>query len=115
MRLVHKRRFPVDHFILIDEFGAGAPEELIAEARRRAEPLALAATGSRDCFTLIHNGAGLARHESPHVHIVCARSRLQKALIYFFIGAKNLLPTWRVIPTGKRGRAPQSGSPQSNS
>ena len=92
MRLIRRRRFPVDHFVLIDDESRASPERLVAEARKRAEALAEETTGRRDHFTLIHNGAGVARRAKPHVHIVCARSRWQKGLIYLLIGLKNLLP-----------------------
>lgn len=91
MQLFHRRSFPVDHFVLVDESGAVPPEQLMVEARRRAEGLAQRATGDARNFTLIHNGAGVARRERPHVHIVCARSRLHKALVYLLIGLKNLV------------------------
>jgi len=89
-RLVHRRHFPVDHYVLIDERGDMPAAALIAEARERAEPLAAAATGSRNRFTLIYNGPELARRAKPHVHIICARSRTQKALVYFYIALRNL-------------------------
>ena len=92
MRLIHRRHFPVDHFVLVDEHGEYRPEALIAAARREAERLALRVTGDRSKFTLIHNGGALARYPQPHVHIVCARTRMQKALIYLLIGIRNLLP-----------------------
>lgn len=92
MRLIHRRRFPVDHYVLVDEARSVPPGRLVAEARRRAERPAERATGDRDSFTLIHNGAGIARRASPHVHIICARTRRLKALLYLYIGLKNLLP-----------------------
>jgi len=92
MQLVHRRHFPVEHFVLIDEEEHLAPDALVALARRKAERLARAVTGDSRKFTLIHNGDGLARRMHPHVHIVCAHSRWQKALIYLLIGLKNLLP-----------------------
>lgn len=92
MRLIHRRHFPVDHFVLVDEEGGCAPETLMASARREAETIALRVTGDRNKFTLIHNGGALARCAMPHVHIVCARTRMQKAMIYLLIGLKNLLP-----------------------
>lgn len=95
LRLVHRRHFPVDHYVLIDPDASLSPGRLIAHARLHAERLALHCTGDASCFTLIHNGAGLARRELPHVHIVCARSRFQKALVYLLIGLKNLLPSNR--------------------
>ena len=92
MQLIHRRHFPVDHFVLVDEDGQCPPDMLMASARREAENIALRVTGDRNKFTLIHNGGSLARRAMPHVHIVCARSRLQKAFIYLLIGVKNLLP-----------------------
>jgi hypothetical protein len=92
MQLIHRRHFPFDHFVLVDEDGDCPPETLIASARREAESIALRVTGDRNKFTLIHNGGALARCAMPHVHIVCARTRMQKALIYLLIGLKNLLP-----------------------
>ncbi len=50
-------------------------------------------TIANSAVTLIHNGSGMARRPLPHVHIVCARTRWQKALVYFYIGMRNLLPT----------------------
>ncbi|MGQ0799293.1 MAG: hypothetical protein ACT4NL_04155 [Pseudomarimonas sp.] len=90
MQLVHRRRFPVDHYVLIDPEGLSTPGTLIAEARRQAEALALRSTGDARNFTLIQNGPGLARCDWPHVHIVCTRTRFRKGLIYLFIGFKNL-------------------------
>lgn len=90
LRLVHRRHFPVDHYVLIDERGDIPAGALIAEARERAETLAAASTGSRNRFTLIYNGSELARRAKPHVHIICARSRTQKALVYFYIALRNL-------------------------
>jgi hypothetical protein len=92
MQLIRRRRFPADHYVLVDEGRAMPAAQLVAEARRRAESLAQTCTGDRESFTLIHNGAGIARRALPHVHIICARSRRQKALIYLFMGLKNLLP-----------------------
>ena len=91
MQLVHRRSFPVDHYVLIDPDGLSDPHTLIAEARRQAETLALRSTGDARNFTVIQNGSRLARREWPHVHIVCTRSRFQKGLIHLYIGFKNLL------------------------
>lgn len=91
MQLVHRRSFPVDHYVLIDPEGLMEPHTLIAEARRQAEALALSSTGDARNFTLIQNGSRLARREWPHVHIVCTRTRFRKGLIYLIIGVKNLL------------------------
>ena len=93
MQLIHRRHFPVEHYVLIDENGELSPASLVALARSHAEKLAEAVTGDKNKFTLIHNGEGLARRARPHVHIVCAHSRFQKALIYFIIGLKNLWPS----------------------
>lgn len=95
MQLIRRRHFPVDHYVLVDESGTVPAAQLVAEARCRAAVLAQRCTGDRDNFTLIHNGAGFARRALPHVHIICARSRRQKALIYLFMGLKNLLPAPR--------------------
>jgi hypothetical protein len=92
VRLIHRRHFPVDHYVLVDEAGTVTGEQLIAEARRRAEGLAERSTGDRHGFTLIHNGAGIARRADPHVHIICARSRRWKGLVLLVIAIKNLLP-----------------------
>ena len=91
MRLIRRRRFPVDHYVLVDDAGLGEAEDLLAHARRRAELLALQSTGNAQNFTLIHNGAGLARCPAAHVHIVCTRSCRGKALVYLMMGLKNLL------------------------
>jgi hypothetical protein len=99
MQLILRRHFPVRHYVLIDEWSEFTPEALLAAARVHASRLAQAATGDAGNFTLIHNGDGLARRPKPHVHIVCASSRLQKALIYFLIGIKNLIP----LPAGSGG------------
>lgn len=90
MRLILRRRFPVTHYVLVDAARRASPERLIVRARRCAGAIALRATGHAEQFTLIHNGAGLARRAAPHVHIVCARSRFEKALVYFLIGWKNV-------------------------
>jgi hypothetical protein len=95
VQLIRRRRFPVHHYVLVDDGHAVSATQLVAEARRRAGPLAERCTGDRDSFTLIHNGCGIARRAVPHVHIICTRSRRQKALIYFFMGLKNLLPAPR--------------------
>lgn len=100
MRLVHRRCFPVDHYVLVDTAGDTAPERLIAEAQRQAEALALRSTGDPQRFTLIFNGARLARRAIPHVHIVCARSRFHKGLIYLLIGLKNLVAD--LLPAAER-------------
>jgi hypothetical protein len=93
MRLVHRRRLGrIDHFVLLDDAERPSPARLVRAARRYARELALRCTGDADNFTLIHNGPGLSRRAAPHVHIVCARSRLQKALVYLWIGLRNLLP-----------------------
>ena len=92
MQLIHRRHFPVDHYVLVDDAGTWPPHLLVAEAQRRAGPLAANATGDARNFTLIHNGPGLARRAMPHVHIFCAASRFEKALIYLVIGIKNLFP-----------------------
>lgn len=92
MQLIHRRHFPVDHYVLVDKSGRVTPETLVAEARRQAEDLAARSTGNRQSFTLIHNGSGIARRPWPHVHIVCARSRPLKALVYLLLGLKNILP-----------------------
>lgn len=91
MHLVHRRSFPVDHFVLIDPEGRVEPHALISEARRQAEILALRSTGDARNFTLIQNGPRLARRDWPHVHIFCTRTRFRKGLIYLYIGIKNLL------------------------
>ena len=92
MELIHRRHFPVDHYVLVDVDGTVPPGTLIAEAWRQAPMLALTSTGDARNFTLIQNGSKLARREWPHVHIVCAKTRFQKGLIYLFIGLKNLIP-----------------------
>ena len=74
MQLVHRRRFPIDHYVLVDRDGHIDPQALIAEARRQAEALAKRSTGDAANFTLIQNGARLARlvslmppkAQSPH-------------------------------------------------
>ncbi len=91
MHLVHRRRFPANHYVLIDPENRSSPEALIAEARRQAETLAFSSTGDAGNFTLIQNGPRLARCEWPHVHIVCTTTRFRKGLIYLFIGLKNLV------------------------
>lgn len=91
LRLVHRRRFPVDHYVLVDSDGQSPPERLIAEARRLAEALALRSTGDARNFTLIQNGSRLARRDWPHVHVACTRTRFRKGLIYLYIGFRNLL------------------------
>lgn len=91
MQLIHRRRFPVDHYVLVDPHGHAGPGRLMAEARRRAGELALRCTGDPRNFTLIQNGPGLARRDWPHVHIVCTPSRFRKGLIHVLIGLKNLL------------------------
>ena len=90
MQLIHRRHFPFDHYVLVDEEGKLAPDVLVAEARRQAVHLSAEITGGPENFTLIHNGTGIARREKPHVHIVCTRSRFEKALMYLLIGIKNL-------------------------
>jgi hypothetical protein len=95
MRLLQRRRFPVAHFVLIDDAARLAPERLVGIARRGAERLARRCGYGPQHFTLIHNGSGLARRALPHVHIVCARARWQKALVYLYIGFKNLFDAGR--------------------
>jgi hypothetical protein len=90
MQLIHRRSFPVDHYVLVDNDGDSSPDRLIAEARRQAEGLALHSTGDAQSFTLIQNGSLLARRSWPHVHIICARSRFQKGMLYLVIGFKNV-------------------------
>ncbi|HEY8023361.1 MAG TPA: hypothetical protein VIF60_02260 [Burkholderiaceae bacterium] len=99
MQLIHRRHFPVQHYVLVDEDLEFTPEALLAMARSQASHLAELTTGDASNFTLIHNGEGLARRAKPHVHIVCARSRFGKALVYLAIGLKNLFPRM----TGNRG------------
>jgi hypothetical protein len=91
MQLVHRRRFPVDHYVLFDPDGLSSPERLMLEACRQAGTLALRSTGDARNFTLIQNGPCMARRNWPHVHIVCTRTRFRKGLIYLYIGVKNLL------------------------
>lgn len=91
MILIHRRRFPLDHFVLVDAERALPPDQLVAEARRRATALADASTGDAHSFTLVHNGSGIARRDDPHVHIFCTRSRMQKGLLYLVMGLKNLV------------------------
>ena len=92
MRLVLRRRHPVAHYVLIaDQPGVGHGQ-LLQAARRHAARLAKKVSGDSSKFTLIHNGSGLARRALPHVHIVCAKTRWQKALVYLYIGLRNLLP-----------------------
>ncbi len=92
MRLIHRRRFPVQHFVLVAGPEDTEPGELLAQARACAEQLALTHAGGSQNFTLIHNGAGIARRPWPHVHIVCCRHRFGKALAYLLIGLRNLRP-----------------------
>lgn len=92
MELIHRRRFPFDHYVLVDMDGTIPPEALIAEAWRQAGVLAQQSTGDARNFTLIQNVSRLARRDWPHVHIVCARTRFQKGLVYLLIGLKNLVP-----------------------
>lgn len=40
MKLIHRRRFPLQHFVLVAEIGDGEPAELLAHARTCAERLA---------------------------------------------------------------------------
>jgi len=92
MQLVLRRRHPVVHYVLIDEHRCISTARLLAAAERHALRLALQTSGDCRKFTLIHNGSGMARRPLPHVHIICARTRWQKALVYLFIGLRNLLP-----------------------
>ena len=92
MLLIHRRHFPVDHYALFDDVGTWPPHLLVAEAHRRAGPLPANATGDASNVTLIHNVPGLVRRAMPHVHIFCAASRFEKALIYIIIRIKNLFP-----------------------
>ena len=93
MRLIHCRRYPVDHYVLVGATGAAAePQRLLRLAQRLASVLARRSTGRPGGYTLIHNGSGVARRSDPHVHIVCTRTRFAKGLIYLLIGLKNLLP-----------------------
>lgn len=94
MKLFHRRHFPLDHYVLVDDAHNVSPARLLAEARRRAEGLAQRSTGDRDGFTLIHNGGGVARRPDPHVHIFCTRSRRMKGVLLMVIALKNLLPRW---------------------
>lgn len=94
MRLFHRRRYPVDHYVLVDDAHDVAPETLIAEARRRAGRLAERSTGDARNFTLIHNGEGVARRSDPHVHIFCTRSRRMKGAMLLVVAIRNLLPRW---------------------
>lgn len=91
MKLFHRRSFPVHHYVLVDQEGSASLPSLFAEAQRLAGDLALQSTGDARNFTLIHNGGLLARREWPHVHIVCARNRFHKWLIYLLIGMKNVV------------------------
>lgn len=95
MKLVHRRQFPVDHYVLVDDQRDVAPEALMVEARLRAEDLAERSTGNGSNFTLIHNGSGIARRVDPHVHIFCAGSRRMKGLILLTVAFKNLIPIQR--------------------
>jgi hypothetical protein len=90
LTLLHRRRFPVQHYVLVDLARSATPEALLAAARRHAEVVSLRLTGHADRFTLIHNGGGIARRALPHVHIVCTGSRWQKGLMYVLLGLKNL-------------------------
>ncbi|MBD8527112.1 hypothetical protein [Pseudomarimonas arenosa] len=101
MQLVCRRRFPVVHYVLFDESGRASDRGLLKAARQQAERLALQVNGRADGFTLIYNGRMLARVAKPHVHIVLARSRWHKALIYLLIGLKNLLPTKIAEPVNR--------------
>lgn len=95
LRLLHRRRFPVQHYVLVDTTRCTAPAVLLAIARRHAEAVSMRATGHPDRFTLIHNGGGIARRALPHVHIVCTGSRLHKGLMYVLLGLKNLCEALR--------------------
>lgn len=95
MQLLCRRRFPVLHYVLIDPTGQASDRQLLRAAREQATRLAIEATGQGENFTLIYNGRLLARVAKPHVHIVLARSRWHKGLIYLLIGLKNLLPQFR--------------------
>jgi len=89
MQLIHCRSFPVDHYVLVSAEGdTGA---LLSEARRQAAVLATASTGDARNYCLMLNGERLARRVVPHVHIICARSRLLKGLVYLYIGTKNVI------------------------
>ena len=90
MRLIHRRRVPVDHYVLV----AGprdAPARLLHRAGRIAALLSGRSVGRTDGYTLIHNGAGVARRSTPQVHIVCSGTRMAKGLMYLLIGLRNLL------------------------
>lgn len=88
---MHRRRLPFNHFVLLDEKSTQGSAELLLEAIRVAPGLALRAAGHPDRYTLIHNGAMLARKPLAHVHIVCTRSRFWKGVAYVLIGLKNLI------------------------
>lgn len=90
LRLLHRRSFPVQHFVLVDSCSTTPPSALLATARRHAQAISLQTTGHPDRFTLIHNGGGIARRALPHVHIVCTASRWHKGLMYVLLGLKNL-------------------------
>ena len=73
--------------------------ELLAFFIAEAERLSQAATGEREAYVLVHNGAGIAKRANWHAHVFVVRRRWQKAWIHLIIGAKNVVRA--LLPAGR--------------
>ncbi|UXI68237.1 hypothetical protein [Tahibacter amnicola] len=69
--------------------------ELAVIAIGVAQAASLARYGDAECYLLIHNGLGVRRSRDFHFHIAILSGRWQKAVLYGWLFAKNLLhPVW---------------------
>ena len=83
----------------VEALSAQRQSELLAFFIAEAERLSLAATGEREAYVLLHNGAGIARRANWHAHVFVVRQRWQKAWIHLIIGVKNVV---RALVPGPR-------------
>lgn len=70
-------------------------EELWALAHQIARQLAAATYADPECFSLLFNAARTRRQPWPHIHILLARSTMQKRWGLICLSLKHVLRWWR--------------------
>lgn len=95
----------------VEALPAERQSQLLAFFIAEAERLSLAATGEREAYVLVHNGAGIAKRANWHAHVFVVRERWQKAWIHLIIGVKNVLRALAPAPGRERRATPSPSGP----
>lgn len=94
--LLTKKNLPglSNYFVLsLETRNPTADEEaaFFVAAHQRARELALLRYGNPGCYSLVYNAGGLRRRDWPHFHLLLARSRRQKRVLFALLWLKGPL------------------------